>query len=134
MGFDSVDVAACTAADVALFITAGAVDHSVAEATAGWMLALTHHMRTKDALVRTWDWDARSRYMGSELRDRTLGLVGFGGIGRAVVKVLTDFACRRPWSMTLCIQRSGCRGWLSASLTGGTDASVRLCIFALPAE
>ncbi len=74
----------------------GAVDHSVAEATAGWMLALTHHMRTKDALVRTGDWDARSRYMGSELRDRTLGLVGFGGIGRAVVKVLTGFRMQTP--------------------------------------
>src|SRR4051794_17022808 len=31
VGFDTVDVAACTAADVALFITAGAVDYSVAE-------------------------------------------------------------------------------------------------------
>ena len=44
--------AACTAADVLLFIAAGAVDRPVAEATVGWMLALTHHMRTKDRLVR----------------------------------------------------------------------------------
>lgn len=40
VGFDSVDVAACTAADVVLFIAVGAVDRSVAEATVGWMLAL----------------------------------------------------------------------------------------------
>ena len=52
VGYDAVDVAACTAADVAVFITAGAVDRSVAEATVGWMIALTHHVRTKDALVR----------------------------------------------------------------------------------
>src|SRR5262245_5089625 len=39
VGYDSVDVAACTAAEVVLFITAGAVDYSVAEATVGWMLA-----------------------------------------------------------------------------------------------
>ena len=52
VGYDSVDVAACTAADVALFITVGAVDYSVAEATVGWMLALTHHVRAKDRLVR----------------------------------------------------------------------------------
>lgn len=96
VGFDSVDVAACTAADVALFITAGAVDHSVAEATVGWMLALTHHLRTKDMLVRTGQWDARSGFMGCELRDRTLGLVGFGGIGRSVVKVLNGFRMQPP--------------------------------------
>ncbi len=96
VGFDSVDVAACTAADVALFITAGAVDHSVAEATVGWMLALTHHMRIKDQLVRTGAWDDRSRYMGCELRDRTLGLVGFGGIGRCLVRLLQGFGMKSP--------------------------------------
>jgi len=96
VGFDSVDVAACTAADVLLYITVGAVDHSVAEATVGWLLALTHHLRTKDNLVRTGQWEARSRYMGSELRDRTLGVIGFGGIGRAVVKMLSGFGMQPP--------------------------------------
>lgn len=96
VGYDSVDVAACTAADVVLFITAGAVDYSVAEATVGWMLALTHHVRVKDRLVREGQWDARSRHMGSELRERTLGIVGFGGIGRSVVKLLSSFGMNRP--------------------------------------
>lgn len=96
VGYDSVDVAACTAADVALFITAGAVDYSVAEATVGWMLALTHHVRVKDRLVREGQWDARSRYMGSELRERTLGIIGFGGIGRSVVKLLSSFGMNPP--------------------------------------
>ncbi len=96
VGYDSVDVAACTAADVVLFITAGAVDYSVAEATVGWMLALTHHVRVKDRLVREGQWDARSRYMGSELRERTLGIIGFGGIGRSVVKLLSSFGMNTP--------------------------------------
>ena len=96
VGFDSVDVAACTQQDVALFITTGAVDWSVAEATVGWMLALTHHVRVKDRLVRDGRWDERSRWMGSELRDRTLGVIGFGGIGRAVVKLLQSFGMRTP--------------------------------------
>jgi phosphoglycerate dehydrogenase-like enzyme len=68
VGYDSVDVAACTEADVLLFITAGAVDYSVAEATVGWMLALSHHLRVKDLLVREARWGDRSQYMGSELR------------------------------------------------------------------
>src|SRR5262245_25300643 len=37
VGYDSVDVPACTAADVAVVITPGAVDRPVAEATVGWM-------------------------------------------------------------------------------------------------
>ena len=96
VGFDSVDVAACTAADVALFITTGAVDYSVAEATVGWMLALVHHVRIKDKLVREGRWDERSKYMGRELRERTLGIVGFGGIGKAVVKLLSGFGMQTP--------------------------------------
>lgn len=96
VGYDSVDVAACTAADVLLLITAGAVDRPVAEATVAWMLALTHHIRTKDQLVRTSRWDDRSRYMGCELRDRTLGIVGLGGIGRALLKLLAPFGMCQP--------------------------------------
>ncbi len=96
VGYDSVDVAACTAADVALLITTGAVDRPVAEATVGWMLALTHHFRMKDRLVREARWNDRSQYMGCELRERTLGVVGFGGIGRSLVKMLSGFGMNTP--------------------------------------
>jgi phosphoglycerate dehydrogenase-like enzyme/2-keto-3-deoxy-L-rhamnonate aldolase RhmA len=96
VGYDTVDVAACTAADVLLFIAAGAVDRPVAEATVAWMLALSHHLRTKDELVREARWDDRSQFMGTELRDRTLGVVGFGGIGRALVKLLAGFGMNTP--------------------------------------
>ena len=96
VGYDSVDVAACTAQDVLVMITAGAVDRPVAEATVGWMIALSHHMLVKDRLVRTGDWHARTRYMGRELRDRTLGVIGFGGIGRQLVALLNGFGMRQP--------------------------------------
>lgn len=96
VGYDSVDVAACTAQDVLVMITAGAVDRPVAEATVGWMIALSHHMLVKDRLVRIGDWHARTRYMGRELRDRTLGVIGFGGIGRQLVALLNGFGMRQP--------------------------------------
>ncbi|MHB8969863.1 MAG: NAD(P)-dependent oxidoreductase [Pirellulaceae bacterium] len=96
VGYDAVDVAACTAADVVVFITAGAVDRSVAEATVGWMIAITHHMRIKDQLVRTGQWDERSRYMGGELRDRVMGVIGLGGIARATLELLSGFGMRQP--------------------------------------
>ena len=96
VGYDTVDVAACTAADVLLFIAAGAVDRPVAEATVAWMLALSHHVHMKDRLVREKRWDDRSQFMGTELRDRTLGVVGFGGIGKSLVKLLAGFGMKPP--------------------------------------
>jgi phosphoglycerate dehydrogenase-like enzyme len=96
VGYDAVDVKACTEADVVAFITAGAVDRPVAEATVGWMIALTHHVRTKDQLVRTGRWDERSKFMGRELRDRTLGIIGLGGIARQVLTLLKGWAMNQP--------------------------------------
>jgi len=96
VGYDNVDVDACTASDVLAMITAGAVDRPVAEATIGWMIALSHHMLVKDRLVRTGRWDDRSRYMGCELRSRTLGVIGLGGIGRTLVSLLHGFGMRQP--------------------------------------
>jgi phosphoglycerate dehydrogenase-like enzyme len=96
VGYDSVDVPACTAADVLVFITAGAVDRPVAEATVGWMIGLTHHMKAKDLLVCEGKWDERSGYMGRELRDRTLGVVGLGGIGRKLLELLAGWGMNQP--------------------------------------
>ncbi len=96
VGYDTVDVPACTAADVALVTTVGAVDRPVAEATVGWMLALSHQMLVKDRLVREARWPERSNYMGVELRERTLGIVGLGGIGRKLVELLRGFGMREP--------------------------------------
>ena len=107
VGYDSVDVPACTAADVAVFITSGAVDRPVAEAAVGWMIALTHHLRTKDRLVRTGEWDMRSRFMGSELRDRTLGVIGLGGIARNLIKLLENWGMKPPLAFDPFIDDAG---------------------------
>ncbi|MEK7707818.1 MAG: hydroxyacid dehydrogenase [Verrucomicrobiota bacterium] len=96
VGYDAVDVKACTAADVLVTITAGAVDRPVAEATVGWMIALSHNMHIKDRLVRTGQWDERSKHMGRELRDRTLGVIGLGGIARKTVELLRGFGMKLP--------------------------------------
>lgn len=96
VGYDSVDVDACTRANVLAMIASGAVDRSMAEATIAWMLALTHHVIVKDRLVRTGRWDDRTRYMGSELRDRTLGVIGLGGIGRQLITLLQGFGMKQP--------------------------------------
>jgi len=96
VGYDNVDVPACTAAHVLVTTTPGAVDRSVAEAAIGWMIALGHHLRIKDALVRAGQWNERSKYMGRELRERTLGVIGLGGIARKTLELLRGFGMNQP--------------------------------------
>lgn len=96
IGYDMVDVSACTANGTLLSITSGAVNHSVAEAIVGWMLALSHRMKEKDRLVREGGWENRNHYMGSELRDKTVGVIGLGGIGGCLIEMLRGFGMKAP--------------------------------------
>jgi phosphoglycerate dehydrogenase-like enzyme len=96
VGYDQVDVAACTAAGVLVTITKGAVDYSVAEATIGWMIALGHQARAKDQMARAGRWQERGQFMGRELRDRTLGVIGLGGIARKTIELLRAFGMKTP--------------------------------------
>ncbi|MCZ6558691.1 MAG: NAD(P)-dependent oxidoreductase [SAR324 cluster bacterium] len=96
VGYDGVDVAACTAADVAVVNTPGAPTHPVAEANVCFMLAITHRLLIKDNLLRSGRWHERYNYMGSELRDRVPGIVGLGRIGRRTLELLSSFGMGRP--------------------------------------
>ncbi|WP_152266710.1 NAD(P)-dependent oxidoreductase [Agriterribacter humi] len=96
VGYDMVDLNACNEANVLVTITRGAVNHSVAESVITWMLALTHRVFEKDRLVRTGKWDERSMYTGTELRKRTLGIIGLGGIGGKLVQMLNAFDMNPP--------------------------------------
>lgn len=96
VGYDMIDIKACSEANVIVTITRGSVNHSVAEAILTWMLALSHRVFEKDKLVRSGNWSQRSNYMGSELRGRTLGIVGVGGIGGRLVEMVRAFDMNRP--------------------------------------
>lgn len=96
VGYDMVDLNACNDANVLVTITRGAVNYSVAESVITWMLALTHRVFEKDRLVRTGKWADRSMYTGTELRNRTLGIIGLGGIGGKLVQMLQTFDMNPP--------------------------------------
>ena len=96
VGYDMVDLKACSEANVIVTITKGAVNYSVAEATITWMLALCHRVFEKDKLVRSGSWAQRTQYMGSELRGRTLGVIGAGGIGGKLVEMVRAFDMKTP--------------------------------------
>ncbi|MFN8007356.1 MAG: NAD(P)-dependent oxidoreductase [Terriglobia bacterium] len=91
VGYDNVDLKACTEADVALFITPQAVVRPMAESIVLFILALSHHLVWKDAMVRKGHWRESTRRMGREPRERVIGSVGLGGIGTEVIKLMRPF-------------------------------------------
>lgn len=82
VGYDAVDIDAATRRGVVVTITPGTNQESVAEHAFALMLAVTRRIAENDARVRQGRWD---RVILSPLRGRTLGLLGLGRIGRAMV-------------------------------------------------
>ena len=95
VGYDSVDVDACTRAGVLLTITPDGVRRPVATAALTLLLALAHRLRNKDRLVRSDRWNEKIKFMGTGLIGRTLGLVGWGNMGRELTRIAEPFAFRR---------------------------------------
>jgi len=82
-GVDNVDVPAATSRGILVMNAAGANSISVAELAMGLMLALAREIPAADASMKKGAWD-KKRFMGTELRGKVLGVVGFGRIGREV--------------------------------------------------
>lgn len=82
VGYDSVDVRAATELGIAVTITPGANRDSVAEHAVALMLAAAHGFPARDKEARGGVWRRRPL---SRLGGKTLGLVGLGAIGKAVV-------------------------------------------------
>ncbi|MEJ2168468.1 MAG: hydroxyacid dehydrogenase, partial [Desulfobacterales bacterium] len=90
IGVDNIDVAAATAADIPVLITPKANYESVAEHTLGLMLAAARGIPRLDYRVRQGYWD-KVAYRGVELFRKTLGIVGFGRIGRRLQELVVPF-------------------------------------------
>ncbi len=88
VGFDAVDVEACTRAGVALTITPDGVRRPVASAALAFLLAQAHRLPLKDRLTRDGRWGEKPQHMGIGLRGRTLGLVGLGNIGQEILALI----------------------------------------------
>jgi len=85
VGVDNVDLPAATARGIVVMNTPDGNTISTAEHTFGLMLALARWIPQAHATLRDGKWDRKS-YMGVELRGKTLGIIGFGRIGRAVAR------------------------------------------------
>jgi len=93
VGYDTVDVDACTDAGIALVITPDGVRRPVAVSIVTLMLALTGKLMVKDRLTReaAAGFAKRSDYMGVGLVGRTLGALGIGNIGAELFRLVKPF-------------------------------------------
>ncbi|PJF27267.1 MAG: phosphoglycerate dehydrogenase [Phototrophicales bacterium] len=85
VGVDNVDIPAATARGIVVMNTPDGNTISTAEHTFGLMLALARWIPQAHATLRDGKWD-RKTFTGVELRGKTLGIIGFGRIGRAVAR------------------------------------------------
>ena len=94
VGYDNVDVQACTEAGVMLTITPNGVRRPVAVSAITLLLALSHKLLIKDKLTRTGRWNERLNHMGQGVTGRTLGVIGVGNIGREIFQLASPFGMR----------------------------------------
>jgi len=93
VGYDTVNVQACTDHDCALVITPDGVRRPVAVSIITFMLALTGKLSQKDRITRQGPegWARRNEHMGRGLIGRTLGQLGIGNIGAEVFRLARPF-------------------------------------------
>ncbi|HMI31176.1 MAG TPA: hydroxyacid dehydrogenase [Candidatus Limnocylindrales bacterium] len=83
-GIDNIDSAAANERGVGVLNVPGANAIAVAELVFGLLLSLFRQIPAADSALKRGEWD-KSRFKGRELRGKTIGIVGLGKIGRAVV-------------------------------------------------
>ena len=88
VGYDSVDVKACTENGVILTNTPDGVRRPVATSILALMLALSHKLLTKDRITREGRWSETTNHMGIGLTGKTVGSIGVGNIGSELFRLL----------------------------------------------
>ncbi len=91
VGIDMLDLDAMERHGVRLAWSRGTNARSVAELALAFMLTLLRHLPTVTNLVRAGEW---RQVQGQTLTGRTVGIVGFGHVGRDLAELLSAFSCR----------------------------------------
>lgn len=93
VGLDNVDIKAATAAGVMVVNAPTSNIISAAELTIGHILSLARHIPAADASLAKGEWK-RSAYTGTELFEKTVGILGVGRIGGLIAERLKAFGVR----------------------------------------
>ena len=91
VGVDAIDVSAATKAGVVVATTPGANEEAVADHALAMILTLQRRIGENDAAIRDGRWDRAGNLTPSDLYGATVGLIGSGVIGRAVIRRLLAF-------------------------------------------
>src|SRR5499427_5590649 len=93
VGFDNIDVAACTKRGVVATNTPGVLDETTADFAWTLLMAVARRLGEGDALARSGNWKGwdLDQLVGMDVWGKTLGIVGFGRIGRAMARRASGF-------------------------------------------
>ena len=92
-GVDNVDVPAASTRGIVVMNAPGANSISVAELAVALMLAVARHVPAADAAMKQGKWE-KKKFLGEEVREKTLGLAGLGRIGQEVARRAASFDMR----------------------------------------
>jgi len=93
VGFDNIDVPACSKRGVAVTNTPGVLDETTADFAWTLMMAAARRLGEGETLARSGNWKGwdLDQLVGTDVYGKTLGLVGFGRIGRAMARRAAGF-------------------------------------------
>jgi len=93
VGYNNIDVAACTACGVMVTNTPGVLDDSTADFAWALMMAAARRVAELDATIRAGKWThwQLKQWMGIDVHGATLGIIGMGRIGQAIARRATGF-------------------------------------------
>src|SRR3989442_12566071 len=124
VGVDNIDLDAATRQGIAVMNTPGANAVAVAEHTIAMMLAMARHLSRADALMHTGKWEKKS-LQGTELRGKTLAILGLGRIGMEVARRARAFGmeivAHDPFVSTAIAKEQGIRMAKLEELYGAAD-------------
>ena len=92
-GLDLVDLEACLARGIAVFAANEGNADAVAEHVIGQILSLAHKLHTSDTEIRHGLWE-REGNRGFEIKGKTIGIIGYGNMGKAVASRLSGFGMK----------------------------------------
>ena len=93
IGVDNIDVEAATERGIVVFNTPDENATTTAELALGHLLSLSRHLPQADRSVRKGEWKPKN-FVGAELAGKTIGVIGFGTIGRIVTRRFLAFRMR----------------------------------------
>lgn len=90
VGIDNIDTTECQIRNIQIFNSPGANAHSVAELGLCFIILMLRNIELQIQSLKNNDWRKR-QYLGSEVKGKTVGIIGCGAVGKLLAKKLTGF-------------------------------------------